>query len=133
MAERAELGECKEVMMAVEIPERAGSLIDFCKLLNNRNLTEFSYRMSNSINAQIFVGVQVYGLIDKKNLLDEFKKSQYPFIDISDDELSKNHLRHMVGGRLPQNFIEMNNSNLVELLYRFEFPERPGALSLIHI
>ena len=128
VAERAELGECKEVMMAVEIPERAGSLIDFCKLLNNRNLTEFSYRMSNSINAQIFVGVQVYGLIDKKNLLDEFKKSQYPFIDISDDELSKNHLRHMVGGRLPQNFIEMNNSNLVELLYRFEFPERPGAL-----
>ncbi len=128
VAERAELGECKEVMMAVEIPERAGSLIDFCKLLNNRNLTEFSYRMSNSINAQIFVGVQVYGLTDKKNLLDEFKKSQYPFIDISDDELSKNHLRHMVGGRLPQNFKEMNNSNLVELLYRFEFPERPGAL-----
>ena len=128
VAERAELGECKEVMMAVEIPERAGSLIDFCKLLNNRNLTEFSYRMSNSINAQIFVGVQVYGLIDKKSLLDEFKKSQYPFIDISDDELSKNHLRHMVGGRLPLNFKEMNNSNLVELLYRFEFPERPGAL-----
>ena len=63
MAERAELGECKEVMMAVEIPERAGSLIDFCKLLNNRNLTEFSYRMSSSINAQIFVGVQVLSLI----------------------------------------------------------------------
>jgi len=128
VAERAELGECKEVMMAVEIPERAGSLIDFCKLLNNRNLTEFSYRMSNSLNAQIFVGVQVYGLIDKKNLLDEFNNSQYQFIDISDDELSKNHLRHMVGGRLPRNFKDIDNSNLVELLYRFEFPERPGAL-----
>ncbi len=128
VAERAELGECKEVMMAVEIPERAGSLIDFCKLLNDRNLTEFSYRMSNSSNAQIFVGVQVYGLIDKKNLLDDFKKSQYPFMDISDDELSKNHLRHMVGGRLPQNINELNNINLAELLYRFEFPERPGAL-----
>ena len=128
VAERAELGECKEVMMAVEIPERAGSLIDFCKLLNNRNLTEFSYRMSNSLNAQIFVGVQVYGLIDKKNLLDEFNKSKYQFIDISDDELSKNHLRHMVGGRLPKNFKDIDNSNLVELLYRFEFPERPGAL-----
>ena len=128
VAERAELGECKEVMMAVEIPERAGSLIDFCRLLNNRNLTEFSYRMSNSTNAQIFVGVQVYGLNDKKNLLDEFKNSQYPFIDISDDELSKNHLRHMVGGRLPKNFKEMNNRNFVELLYRFEFPEKPGAL-----
>ena len=72
--------------------------------------------------------MQVYGLIDKKNLLDEFKNSQYPFIDISDDELSKNHLRHMVGGRLPHNFKGINNKNLVELLYRFEFPERPGAL-----
>jgi threonine dehydratase len=128
VAERAELGECKEVMMAVEIPERAGSLIDFCKLLDNRNLTEFSYRMSNSRNAQIFIGVQVYGFIDKNNLLDKFKNSEYSFIDISDDELSKNHLRHMVGGRLPINFNDMNNRNLVELLYRFEFPERPGAL-----
>jgi len=128
VAERAELGECKEVMMAVEIPERAGSLIDFCKLLDNRNLTEFSYRMSNSSNAQIFIGVQVYGLIDKNNLLDKFKNSDYSFIDISDDELSKNHLRHMVGGRLPINFNDINNKNLVELLYRFEFPERPGAL-----
>ncbi len=128
VAERAELGECKEVMMAVQIPEHAGSLIDFCTLLNNRNLTEFSYRMSNSTKAQIFVGVQVYGLIDKTKLLEEFKNSKYPFIDISEDELSKNHLRHMVGGRLPQIFKEMDNKNFVELLYRFEFPERPGAL-----
>jgi len=128
VAERAELGECKEVMMAVEIPERAGSLIEFCSLLNNRNLTEFSYRMSNSKNAQIFVGVEVYGLNDKKNLIDKFKSSTYPFIDISDDELSKNHLRHMVGGRLPSNFKVISNRNYVELLYRFEFPERPGAL-----
>ena len=128
VAERAELGECKEVMMAVEIPERAGSLIDFCKLLNNRNLTEFSYRMSNSSSAQIFVGVQVYGLNDKKNLFTIFQKSHYSYIDISDDELSKNHLRHMVGGRLPQNIKEFENKNFVELLYRFEFPERPGAL-----
>ena len=128
VAERAELGECKEVMMAVEIPERAGSLIDFCKLLDNRNLTEFSYRMSNSKNAQIFVGVQVYGLNDKKNLLNVFRNSEYSFIDISDDELSKNHLRHMVGGRLPRDFKEMEYRNFIELLYRFEFPERPGAL-----
>ncbi len=128
VAERAELGECKEVMMAVEIPEKAGSLIDFCSLLNNRNLTEFSYRMSNSINAQIFVGIEVNGLIDKENLINIFKKSNYPFIDISNDELSKNHLRHMVGGRLPQKITEPAKSNHVELLYRFEFPERPGAL-----
>ena len=128
VAERAELGECKEVMMAVEIPERAGSLIDFCKLLSKRNLTEFSYRMSNSSNAQIFVGVQVYGSIDKQNLLNIFKNSNYRFIDISNDELSKNHLRHMVGGRLPQNIKLFKENNYVEVLYRFEFPERPGAL-----
>ena len=128
VAERAALGEYKEAMFAVEIPEKAGSLIDFCGLLNNRNLTEFSYRMSNSINAQIFVGIEVNGVIDKKNLLQEFKNSNYPFIDISNDELSKNHLRHMVGGRLPQNLTDPDKSNNVELLYRFEFPERPGAL-----
>ena len=97
-------------MMAVEIPERAGSLIDFCKLLDNRNLTEFSYRMSNSKDAQIIVVVQVYGLNDKKILLNKFRNSDYPFIDISDDELSKNHLRHMVGGRLPKYFKEMDLS-----------------------
>ena len=128
VAERAALGENKEAMLAVEIPEKAGSLIDFCSLLNTRNITEFSYRMSNSINAQIFVGIEVNGLIDKENLLHKFKNSNYPFMDISNDELSKNHLRHMVGGRLPPNFTDLNKSNRVELLYRFEFPERPGAL-----
>ena len=128
VAERAALGEYKEAMFAVEIPEKAGSLINFCSLLNNRNLTEFSYRMSNNINAQIFVGIEVNGVTDKKNLLCEFKNSNYPFIDISNDELSKNHLRHMVGGRLPQKFTDIDKSNYVELLYRFEFPERPGAL-----
>ncbi len=128
VAERSSLGEYKEAMFAVEIPEKAGSLISFCSLLNNRNLTEFSYRMSNSVNAQIFVGIEVNGLIDKEELLQEFKKSNYPFIDISNDELSKNHLRHMVGGRLPQKFTELEKSKCIELLYRFEFPERPGAL-----
>jgi len=128
VAERAELGEYKEAMLAVEIPERAGSLIDFCILLNNRNLTEFSYRMSNSKNAQIFIGVEVNGLNDKEALLTEFKESNYPFIDISNDELSKNHLRYMVGGRLPQTITELSKTNNVELLYRFEFPEKPGAL-----
>ena len=93
VAERAALGEYKEAMFAVEIPEKAGSLINFCSLLNNRNLTEFSYRMSNSINAQIFVGIEVNGLNDKENLLNKFKNSNYPFIDISKDELAKNHLR----------------------------------------
>jgi len=128
VAERAELGEYREAMLAVEIPEKAGSLIDLCKLLKERNLTEFSYRMSNSQNAQIFIGLQVNGLEDKQLLIEEFNKSKYKFIDISNDELSKNHLRHMVGGRLPSGFTNLKKNNLIEILYRFEFPERPGAL-----
>jgi len=128
VAERAELGEYKETMLAVEIPEKAGSLIDLCKLLKERNLTEFSYRMSNSKNAQIFIGLQVNGLEDKNLLINDFNKSKYKYIDISDDELSKNHLRHMVGGRLPYGISNLSNNNLTEILYRFEFPERPGAL-----
>ena len=128
VAERAELGEYKEAMLAVEIPEEAGSLVNLCKLLNKRNLTEFSYRMSNSKKAQIFIGLEVYGVKDKTTLIEEFELSKYKFIDISDDELSKNHLRHMVGGRLPSKFSNFNVNNSIELLYRFEFPERPGAL-----
>ena len=127
VAERAELGEYKEMMLAVEIPERAGSLIELVKLLKSRNLTEFSYRMSNSKNAQIFIGLEVSGVNDKETFIEEFSKSNYKFIDISNDELAKNHLRHMVGGRLPIELFK-TSSNLKELLYRFEFPERPGAL-----
>tara|TARA_Y100001970_G_scaffold294024_1_gene445970 strand:+ start:47 stop:1588 length:1542 start_codon:yes stop_codon:yes gene_type:complete len=128
VAERAELGEYKELMLAVEIPEEPGSLIELCNLLSKRNLTEFSYRMSNSKSAQIFIGLEVYGINDKAKLIKEFEDSKYKFIDISDDELSKNHLRHMVGGRLPSFFSKSNDNSLLELLYRFEFPERPGAL-----
>ena len=128
VAERAELGEYKETMLAVEIPEEAGSLIELCNLLSKRNLTEFSYRMSNSCYAQIFIGIEVQGIKDKEKLINEFELSEYKFIDISDDELSKNHLRHMVGGRLPSKFLQPENNNFLELLYRFEFPERPGAL-----
>ncbi len=128
VAERAELGEYKETMLSVEIPEEPGSLIELCNLLSKRNLTEFSYRMSNSKNAQIFIGLEVQGLKDKAKLIEEFECSKYKFIDISDDELSKNHLRHMVGGRLPSRFSKSKENDFLELLYRFEFPERPGAL-----
>ena len=128
VAERAELGENRETMLAVEIPEKAGSLIELCNLLKKRNLTEFSYRMSNSQNAQIFIGLEVNGINDKNNLINDFQESRYQFIDISDDELSKNHLSHMVGGRLPLNLFQNKNTDFRELLYRFEFPERPGAL-----
>ncbi len=128
VAERAELGEYKEVMFAVEIPERPGSLVELCKLLKKRNLTEFSYRMSNSSSAQIFMGIEVKGIADKENLINIFNNSHHKFIDITNDELSKNHLRHMVGGRLPSEISKSKNEDLIELLYRFEFPERPGAL-----
>ena len=128
VAERAELGEYKETMLAVEIPEEAGSLVELCNLLSKRNLTEFSYRMSNSKNAQIFIGLEVQGVKDKAKLIEEFECSKYKFIDISKDELSKNHLRHMVGGRLPLKFSKSKGIDYLELLYRFEFPERPGAL-----
>ena len=79
-------------------------------------------------SAQIFIGLEVYGINDKAKLIKEFEDSKYKFIDISNDELSKNHLRHMVGGRLPSGFTNLNENNLIEILYRFEFPERPGAL-----
>ena len=80
------------------------------------------------LSKQIFIGLEVNGIKDKEDLLKVFKESNYKFIDISKDELSKNHLRHMVGGRLPSESIKNQTKVLVELLYRFEFPERPGAL-----
>ncbi len=126
VAERAVLGERKEAMIAVEIDERPGSLKNLCTLIGNRNLTEFSYRMSNKKTAQIFMGVEVNNKQDCEYFLDNIKKASLNYIDLSNDEFSKVHLRHMVGGRLPE---ETSLSNAyIELLYRFEFPERPGAL-----
>jgi threonine dehydratase len=125
VAERAELGEEREAMLAVEIPERPGSLRCLCELLADRSLTEFSYRMGAGDQAHIFMGVQVSGPDDRASLIDHLKTHGYACLDLSDDELSKVHLRHMVGGRLPAS---SSASTVQELLYRFEFPERPGAL-----
>ena len=125
VAERAELGEEREAMLAVEIPERPGSLRGLCELLADRSLTEFSYRMGAGNQAHIFMGVQVDGTDDRASLISHLKSNGYDCLDLSEDELSKVHLRHMVGGRLPAS---STASNLQELLYRFEFPERPGAL-----
>ena len=125
VAERAELGEEREAMLAVEIPERPGSLRCLCELLADRSLTEFSYRMGAGEQAHIFMGVQVSGPDDRSSLIGHLKTHGYACLDLSDDELSKVHLRHMVGGRLPAT---STASNVQELLYRFEFPERPGAL-----
>jgi threonine dehydratase len=120
VAERAELGEHREAIFAVAIPEAPGSLRHFCESIGRRNLTEFSYRIADEKEAHIFVGVQVQNRADAVKMLETFEASGFKTVDLTDDELTKLHLRHMVGGRS-----QLANN---ELLYRFEFPERPGAL-----
>ncbi len=128
VAERAELGEEREAMFAVEIQEEAGSLRKLCEELGSRSLTEFSYRMSYGEKAQIFIGIEVAGTGDRSNLLTQLSDAGFPCLDLTNDELSKVHLRHMVGGRLPTLTKPIKDDGYKELLYRFEFPERPGAL-----
>ncbi len=128
VAERAELGEEREAMFAVEIPEEAGSLRKLCEFVEKRSLTEFSYRMSNGPKAHIFMGIQIQGIKDRKSLCSKMSKAGFPCLDLSNDELAKAHLRHMVGGRLQSSTKEYRGNDTKELLYRFEFPERPGAL-----
>lgn len=120
VAERAELGERREAIFAVKISEKPGSLRHFCDLMGERNITEFNYRISHRSEADIFVGLQVKGGEDAKDILGLIQEGGYEAHDLTDDELTKMHLRHLVGGRSPR----AEN----ELLYRFEFPEHPGAL-----
>ena len=128
IAERSELGEEREAMLAVEISEKPGSLRTLCDHLRSRSLTEFSYRMSEGASAHIFIGVQVNGAQDRHQLVNGLQQQGFSCLDLSDNELSKVHLRHMVGGRLPSTSKEGCAGGCLELLYRFEFPERPGAL-----
>ncbi|MBE7382739.1 MAG: threonine ammonia-lyase, biosynthetic [Leptolyngbya sp. SIO1E4] len=120
VAERAEMGERREAIFAVNIPEGAGSLRKFCKCMGKRNLTEFNYRIADKTEAHIFVGLQVKDRDDANQMAVTFEAQGFKTLDLTDDELTKMHLRHMVGGRSP---LAQN-----ELLYRFEFPEYPGAL-----
>ncbi|MBN3892831.1 MAG: threonine ammonia-lyase, biosynthetic [Nostoc sp. JL31] len=120
VAERAEFGERREAIFAVTIPEQRGSIRQFCECIGNRNLTEFNYRIANEKTAHIFVGVQIQNRADAIKMVETFEAHGFETLDLTDDELTKLHLRHMVGGHSPL----ANN----ELLYRFEFPERPGAL-----
>lgn len=120
VAERAELGEHREAIFAVTIPEKPGSLKAFCECLGKRNLTEFNYRIADHREAHIFVGLEVQGRVDAQKMAQLFESKGLKTMDLTDDELAKMHLRHMVGGKSP---LAHN-----ELLYRFEFPERPGAL-----
>ncbi|OKH22406.1 PLP-dependent threonine dehydratase [Hydrococcus rivularis NIES-593] len=120
VAERAELGERREAIFAVTIPEEPGSLRKFCECIGKRNLTEFNYRIADKQTAHIFVGVQIQNRADAVKIAATFEANGFKTLDLTDDELTKLHLRHMVGGHSPLAYHE--------LLYRFEFPERPGAL-----
>ena len=120
VAERAELGESREAVFAVTIPEQRGSFKRFCTLVGPRNVTEFNYRVSDQKEAHVFVGVQISSRGESSVLARTFEQADFKTLDLTHDELAKLHIRHLVGGKsaLAQD----------ELLYRFEFPERPGAL-----
>nr|YP_009530432.1 threonine dehydratase [Paulinella micropora]AXY63121.1 threonine dehydratase [Paulinella micropora] len=128
VAEHAELGEEREAMLAVKIPESPGSLRRLCEVIGNHNFTEFSYRMADLDQANIFLGLQVTGLQDTEKIINDLRQAKYPCLDLSNNELAKMHLRHMIGGRLPEQVTNLFEGDQHELLYRFEFPERPGAL-----
>ena len=124
VAERAEFGEQREAVFAVTLPEKPGAYKKFLALIGKRNVTEFNYRYHTAAEAHVFVGVQVVDRKESLKLVDSLQKHGYPTLDLTDDEMAKNHVRHMVGGHAPQ----VCNNGMSELLYRFEFPERPGAL-----
>ena len=120
VAERAELGEAREALIAATIPERPGSFRRFCELLGRRSITEFNYRISDAKQAHVFAGVEIARAGEAAQIVAALRQNGLGAIDLSADEMAKLHIRHMVGGRAK---LAIN-----ERLYRFEFPERPGAL-----
>ena len=124
VAERAEFGEQREAVFAVTLPEKPGAYKKFLALIGKRNVTEFNYRYHTAAEAHVFVGVQVVDRKESLKLVDSLQKHGYPTLDLTDDEMAKNHIRHMVGGHAAA----VCEKGLQELLYRFEFPEKPGAL-----
>lgn len=121
ISERTEIGEKREGIFAVRLPEKPGSYKQFCKDLGKRGITEFNYRFADSKEAQVFVGLQISPENDDRaDLVVELEAKGYGVVDLTDNEMAKLHIRHMVGGHAP--------SVHEELIFRFEFPERPGAL-----
>lgn len=120
VSERAEIGEQREAVLAVTIPEQPGSFKAFCSSLGARNITEFNYRYADARAAHVFVGVQVKNRDEAAALVKHLQSQNLKAVDLSDNEMAKLHVRHLVGGRAPH--------AVDELVYRFEFPERPGAL-----
>lgn len=123
VAERAELGEQREVLLGVTIPEKPGSFKRFCAALGKRSITEFNYRYADQSQAHVFAGVEVAdGVDERRMLIEQLQDKGYAVTDLSDDEMAKLHIRYMVGGR--------KRDAGRERLFRFEFPERPGALQV---
>ena len=121
VSERSELGEKREGLLAVTIPERQGAFLEFCQIIGGRAVTEFNYRHSDDTQANIFVGIRLAGgQIELDQIILDLQEAGYPVADLSDDEVAKLHIRYMVGGRPAK--------PLKERLYSFEFPEYPGAL-----
>ncbi|MDO3388573.1 threonine ammonia-lyase, biosynthetic [Gilvimarinus sp. SDUM040013] len=121
ISERTEIGEKREAVLAVTIPERPGAYKEFCKALGRRSITEFNYRFADTDKARIFVGIQVSAdPADRDELVSDLRGQGYDLVDMTDNELAKLHIRHMVGGHAA----EVKD----EMVFRFEFPERPGAL-----
>ncbi|MDR1648512.1 MAG: threonine ammonia-lyase, biosynthetic [Zoogloeaceae bacterium] len=121
VAERAEIGEQREAVFAVTLPERPGAYKKFVSLVGKHNITEFNYRYHSEAEAHVYVGIQVANRAESLRLMKSLQKHDYPVIDLSEDETAKLHVRHMVGGHTP-------GTEIGERIYRFEFPERPGAL-----
>lgn len=121
VAEEAELGEHREALLAVTIPERPSSFREFCAIIGARNITEFNYRYDDPGKAHVFVGVQVGNRAETAELIRALRRARLTTIDFSDNELAKPHIRHTVGGHAPTAVGD-------EIPYRFEFSERPGAL-----
>ena len=121
VSERCELGEKREGLLAVTIPERQGAFFEFCNLIGGRAVTEFNYRYHDDKKANIFVGVRLQdGQEELNNIIHDLQQGDYPVVDLSDDEMAKLHIRYMIGGKPLK--------PLKERLYSFEFPEYPGAL-----
>lgn len=120
ISERTELGENREAILAVTIPEKPGSFLTFCRALGQCSISEFNYRFASDGEAHVFVGVKISEGAGRDELITSLKYSGYSVLDMSDNEMAKLHLRHMVGGRVL--------TQPKERIFRFEFPERPGAL-----
>jgi len=121
IVERAEFGAGGEMLFAASIPEKPGAFLGFIKALGTRAVTEFNYRYRRSDTAHVLVGVKIEGTPERQAILEDMESEGITTFDLTNDPLAKRHLRHMVGGR--------GDSDIPEVIYSFEFPERPGALS----